>query len=150
MKGITIQQPYAHLICQPDGWSHELYGPAKRVENRTWAARYEGPVLIHASKSRQRLGPFDLDDFPDMAFGAVVALAKLSGCVRLWEDGRLPPAALARRPWLAAQAPHHVEGPYCLLFEDVCRLDAPVECPGALGLWDVNEDLLRRVMAQVR
>ncbi len=43
MKALTICQPYAELIMRG----------VKRVENRTWATRYKGALLIHAGKSRE-------------------------------------------------------------------------------------------------
>lgn len=41
MKALSIRQPWAWWIVN---------GP-KRVENRTWATKYRGPVLIHAGKA---------------------------------------------------------------------------------------------------
>jgi hypothetical protein len=41
MKAISIRQPWAWLIV--NGY--------KPVENRTWATKYRGPILIHASKT---------------------------------------------------------------------------------------------------
>ena len=37
MKAISIRQPWAWLIVQ--GY--------KDIKNRTWAAKYRGPILIH-------------------------------------------------------------------------------------------------------
>ena len=39
MKTITIQQPWANLICEG----------VKDIENRTWQTHYRGKVLIHAA-----------------------------------------------------------------------------------------------------
>jgi len=39
MRAITIKQPWASLIVEG----------LKDIENRTWATKYRGPVLIHAS-----------------------------------------------------------------------------------------------------
>jgi len=44
MRAISIRQPWAWLI---------VYG-GKDVENRDWASRYVGPLLIHASKGCTR------------------------------------------------------------------------------------------------
>lgn len=41
MKALSIRQPWAELIVR--GF--------KPVENRTWATRYRGPVLIHAGQT---------------------------------------------------------------------------------------------------
>lgn len=39
MKAITVKQPWASLIV----------AGIKDIENRTWATKYRGPLLIHAS-----------------------------------------------------------------------------------------------------
>ncbi len=44
MKAISIRQPWAWLIVQ--GY--------KTVENRTWATRIRGEILIHAGKAADR------------------------------------------------------------------------------------------------
>jgi hypothetical protein len=40
MKGLSIQQPWAWLICA--GY--------KDVENRTWSTKFRGRIYVHASK----------------------------------------------------------------------------------------------------
>ena len=45
MKAITVQQPYASLICQG----------IKDIENRSWRTHYRGPVYIHASAKAAKL-----------------------------------------------------------------------------------------------
>ena len=114
MKALTICQPYAHLIAIGE----------KVVENRTWPTRYRGPLLIHAGKSRAWLDEESVD-WPDgdLAFGAVVAVARLADCKRF---EALPPEL---------QAHEHANGPWCWVLTDVLRLDAPVTCNGMQGLW---------------
>ena len=41
MKCLSIQQPWAGLIV----------AGIKDIENRTWATRYRGPLLVHAGKT---------------------------------------------------------------------------------------------------
>lgn len=150
MKALTIQQPYAAMICLPDEDPD-----AKRVENRTWRTSYRGPLLIHASKSRARLESEDLERWPHMAFGAIVAVAQLVGCVDVClSEGRLGPRPLppewANRkwPWLAAH--RHTEGPVCWVLQEVRRLAEPVPCKGEPGLWDPPAWLLAAVQAQLQ
>src|SRR6267378_3713180 len=45
MKIISIRQPWASLIVSG----------VKDVENRTWSTRYRGPVLIHASRTADKI-----------------------------------------------------------------------------------------------
>lgn len=115
MKALTICQPYAHLIAIGD----------KLVENRTWPTPYRGPLAIHAGKSRAWLEGGEEYEFPDMVFGAVVAIAELVDCVRL-ED--LPPH-LRDHP--------HANGPWCWVLGDVRRV-VPVPYRGQQGLFDID------------
>lgn len=112
MKALTIAQPYAHLIARGD----------KPIENREWPTRYRGPLAIHAGKSRAWLDHDDLTEYPDMVFGAVVAVAQLVDCRRR-ED---LPQELQRH--------EHANGPWCWVLAEVRRVK-PVACNGARGLW---------------
>lgn len=151
---LTVQQPFAHLLSLPDTDDR-----AKRVENRTWSTNYRGPLAIHAGKGRDYLDDGDLETFPDMAFGAIVAVANLAACFELeyipdysgydsagdgYYSGRnvkvVPQWALRHWPWLAGH--QHVEGPWCWVLTEVRRLPKPVPCKGAQGLWNVPHAIL--------
>jgi hypothetical protein len=116
MKALTICQPYAEMIA-----AHE-----KPIENRTWPTSYRGLIAIHAGKSRAWLEDGDEAERPDMAFGAVVAVARLVDCVRV-EDLPEP-----------LRSHHEANGPWCWVLEDVERLPAPIPCRGAQGLWELH------------
>lgn len=85
---ISIRQPWAWAI---------VHGQ-KDIENRSWATRFRGPVLIHASKTYdawatetiQRLCPTFLGR-PDVHLGGIVGVAEIVDCVTahdsLWFDG---------------------------------------------------------------
>lgn len=130
MKALTICQPYAHLIATGD----------KRVENRSWPTRYRGPLLIHAGKSRSWLcldEGSNIDEeygipVADMAFGAIVATARLVDCLPL--DGIMRGQYSGLYPWLASH--EHTEGPWCWVLADEVSLAEPVPARGAQGLWD--------------
>jgi hypothetical protein len=137
MKALTICQPYAEMICLP-----ETHPEHKRVENRTWYTRYRGTLYIHAGKSRQWLTStvddqlFEIDEptglyVDDMAFGAVVAIARLVDCLAV--DPILRGAYDEKYPWLRAHK--HVNGPYCWVLDQVKRIE-PIPYKGAQGLWD--------------
>lgn len=129
MKALTICQPYAHLIAIGQ----------KPIENRTWETTYRGPLLIHAGKSRTWLESGDQARFPTMAFGAVVAVARLEVCLYahvVWEW----PARYAH-----LRDHEHANGPWCWVLGDVRRLRTPIPCGGALGLWDAPADVVARV-----
>lgn len=136
MKALTICQPYAHLIAIGE----------KKVENRKWPPGLHqfGPLAIHAGKSRDWMQDGDDEEYPGMAFGAVVAVADLVACVFMDGDTR---EAFARFPWLESHP--HASGPWCWIIERVRRLANPVKCSGAMGLWDLPEIALRAVEAQL-
>lgn len=145
MKALTILQPYAAMIALPD--DNEL---AKRVENRTWATDYLGVLAIHAGMSRKLIEPdatkSDLDvcgiPIAEMAFGAVVATARLAGCYALnnpvsWRS------ALRLSPWLATHP--HVEGPICWVLREVHTLSTPIKYKGTQGLWTVPPEIAEQL-----
>lgn len=114
MRILSVQQPWAHAI---------LY-LGKDVENRTWATAYRGPLLIHAGRSRGRLGDLgDGEPAPsEMAFGAVVGLVTLRACLPLERLG-----GRVRSPW--------AEGPWCWVLTDPRPFPEPVPMKGQMGLW---------------
>jgi hypothetical protein len=100
VKCLTVRQPHAQLI---------VLGP-KRIETRSWATKYRGPLVIHAAKQRPtpgtyvalgeymaeqvirdgRYGPWHLwsgrpfqgvEDYGPLNFGAIVASCALVDCV---------------------------------------------------------------------
>lgn len=128
VKGLTVCQPYAHLIALPDSDPR-----AKRIENRTWSTPYRGHLLIHAGKSTAWLDDDDELEYPRMAFGAAVALARLADCV-----------PLSRVPEHLKGSPHAL-GPVCWVLEDVQALARPIPWRGAQGLWYVEPALLEEL-----
>lgn len=114
MKALTICQPYADMIARGEKW----------IENRTWPTAYRGHLAIHAGKSKDWLDEHDMAQRPSMAFGAVVALARLSGCCRvedLLESVKDDP---------------HAEGPWCWILSDIVPFPTPIPARGAQGLWE--------------
>lgn len=65
MKAITVQQPYASLICQG----------IKDIENRSWRTHYRGPVYIHASAKAAKL----IFEQPDQATIQEIIIATMLG-----------------------------------------------------------------------
>ena len=133
MQAITIQQPYAHLIALPDDDNR-----AKRVENRTWPTGYRGPLAIHAGKGMNYLRHGDKERYPNMAFGAIVAVATLAECFRM-DDIAQSASALRRFPWLKGH--EHVEGPFCWVLTEVRALKTPYFCAGKQGLWQPSREM---------
>lgn len=138
IKGLTVQQPWAHLISMaatdPDRY--------KRIENRTWAPRsHVGHYLaIHAGKKIDASALGSIRDFApdiwlpnkaDLQLGAIVAVCRLE---RVIGDSLQAPEA--QRRWLF--------GPKGWLLEDVRKIE-PIPCVGAQGLWELPPDVLVQV-----
>ena len=79
MKALSLRQPWAWLVVA--GY--------KDVENRTWATRFRGMFLIHASKTFDHVGykrvlhemNLALPDPGEFERGGIVGLAELVDCV---------------------------------------------------------------------
>jgi hypothetical protein len=128
MKCLSVRQPWAWAI---------IHGP-KRVENRTRRTSHRGPLLIHASKSREFLdgtAPADwrelpgLPEYDQLPFGAVIGVVDLVGCHLLAD---LPPSL----------AGPFVTGPVCWVLANPRPLAKPVPFTGMVGLFDVPDDLV--------
>lgn len=126
MKAITVCEPYASAIIR---------GP-KRVENRQQPWKFRGRLLIHAGKSTKFMGTLtaaELADWPEydeskLTFGAILGSVEVYDCVEL----RRP---MSDDPWAC--------GPYCLLLRDPESFAVPIPYRGALGLFDVPDEVVR-------
>lgn len=153
MKALSLTQPWATLIAHG----------AKRIETRSWATSYRGPLAIHASKNlpgwvgdivrsepqfANALG--DLFDphgrvLGDLPRGCIIAIAELVSVKRIAEDsagwGWRGPDGRVYGYHLTDQERafgDYTPGRYAWLLADVRPLDAPVPAKGALGLWEVQ------------
>ena len=76
-KCLSVWQPWAWAIFHGKG-----------IENRNWPTRYRGPLLIHASKTKEGLDHletlsenFKLYVLPnDLVFGAILGMVELYDC----------------------------------------------------------------------
>jgi hypothetical protein len=125
MKTLSIRQPWAWLI---------LHG-GKDVENRTWASRVRGRVLIHASGTMTRAeyddaaafvagithllpAPVTLPEFAALPLGGIVGSVEILRCV-----------AQSESPWFG--------GPLAfVLAKPESREFFP--CKGRLGFFEVE------------
>lgn len=158
MKALSIRQP----------WVDAILNGGKRIENRlAWNnSSYRGPLLLHAAKAMTR------DDWEQahqwathrklawrpppgtpfapggsskhwntaLVFGAIVGRANVvdvifPGGVRRSPAGAIiGPHALAGDPWYM--------GGFALVLDDVQAFAVPTYCAGALGLFNVSDDVL--------
>ncbi len=142
MRALTVCQPYAELIARG----------IKKVENRTWEMLYRGPLLIHAGKSRKFLSGDNYGiPLTSMDWGAVVAIVNVVECFhisRIEEERRKTHMIRTKQDfpshleWLPRH--EHVEGPFCIVFDNIRRLPAPIPFKGAQGIFNVPNEMLSR------
>ncbi|WP_300297652.1 ASCH domain-containing protein [Anaerosolibacter sp.] len=150
MKTLSIIQPWATLIATGE----------KRIETRSWATKYRGPLLIHSSKKIEKFicdkEPFystlhsnGIDSFEKLPIGAIIARCNLVDCLKIidWELGdnlRIIGATLENDQKVSG---NEVEfGNYCLeryawILEDVEILKEPIPAKGKLNLWNFRGEI---------
>lgn len=161
MKCLTIDQPFAALICGLNPGDPRQ----KRVENRNHDRfrNYRGLLLIHAGMTKRRLvfggitgggngrqpELYGLDP-KTLPLGAIIgavdvvshfALSHLR--MRIGLCRVIPASERAMRPWLETH--EHVEGPNCLVFQNIRRFRKPIPCKGAQGMWNLPAELEAKV-----
>ncbi len=155
MKVITLTQPFATLIAIG----------SKRIETRSWAVGYRGPLAIHASKEwtkeiakltmsepfRSALsnGGYSLPS--RLPLGSIIATTRLIAIYEIVSSNYRDGVAFVRgQPFL--ECDRHVElppvspewffgnyapGRYMWFLEDVKSI-GPITIRGSLGLWNCN------------
>lgn len=126
MKAISIRQPWAWLILQG----------GKDIENRTWATKLRGRVLIHAAKGMTReeyeianqlaweINPrIVLPAFDELKRGGIIGSVEVVDCVT--ESGS---------PWFYDEYGFVLRDPQLLPF---------VPLKGRLGFFEVDPSLLK-------
>ncbi len=138
MKALSIRAPW---------WWFILHG-GKDIENRDWSTAYRGPVLIHASawwRADEITGDWD----------AALVMGRASG---RWQPGagvsfltfaadlKTAGGCLIGIATLADSVTRHPSpwfvGRYGFVLVDARPLAQPIPCKGALGLFDVPDNLL--------
>lgn len=133
MKALSIRQPWAWAILHA----------GKDVENRMWSSKVRGTILVHASGSMTRkeyalFGEFfaselcrSISEIPnplDLPLGKIVGTVEVVDCVT-----RSPSA------WFF--------GPYGFVLANPRPFAKPIPFKGALGFFDVPDDLVREARA---
>lgn len=167
MKALTVRQPWATLLAIE----------AKAVETRSWQTKYRGPVLIHAGASAMRaereleeMEPFfgalgGHDDGQErietpLPRGQVLAVAELVTVLptttldAVMQKHRRPVIGYGRGGRIRLPSNERLFGDYApgrygWVFDNVQRLDNPVNATGALSLWTPPNDVLMPTLAQV-
>ena len=161
MKCISLWQPWATAIALG----------SKRIETRSWATAYRGPLLIHAAKRLNKdeliclhacwnwIGAMHpLWDWSNaspiwecLPFGAIVARCILADCK---STGRFYQEQLDKRrfpehkekadlyAWTERQMGDFSLGRFGWVLEDVEAFETPIPFRGRQQLFDVPEELL--------
>lgn len=128
MKALSIRQPWAWLI---------IHG-GKDIENRSWATKFRGPVLIHAAKRMIENELYDATCFAHEAWrklrfdtrklpkcprsklerGGIVGVAEIVDCV-----------SSSSSPWFVGEYGFGLANVRSLPFHP---------CKGSLGFFDVQ------------
>lgn len=147
MKAITIHQPWASLIACG----------AKKIETRSWATKYRGPIAIHAGKGwpatlkqggrlpeeihTALIWKGGFSKFADLPLGAVIAIADLVDCLQVQETRED-----TQGNWFAVLKDRGVDGNelafgdytvgrYAWILANVRRIK-PVPAKGMQRLWE--------------
>lgn len=155
MKALSGRQP----------WWWAILHAGKRIENRKWNTHYRGPILLHAAKGctdqemREALEWMtDVGVVPrsvwaegpilDMPRGGIVGRARIVDVIPPWRAPLLEVAtSTAIEKMYADRYPGvdprwHMHEQYGFVLADVEPLPF-VPCRGALGLFDLPEDIAR-------
>lgn len=117
MKALSLMQPWAWAVVRG----------IKDIENRKWATKFRGELLIHASMRWDPIGAIVLRENgveppseKDLAFyfGAFVGKVTVIDCVR-WHPSK----------WFF--------GPWGFVLENPVEFKSPVAYPGQLGIFSV-------------
>lgn len=126
MKALSIRQP----------WVWAIFNAGKDIENRDWPTRLRGRVAIHAAKGMTHeeymaariiiADNTNLSLYPppenEIERGVILGTVEIVDCVQ--HSGS---------PWFF--------GDYGFVLKSPRLLVEPISCRGALGFWDVPEDI---------
>lgn len=125
MKCISIRQPWAWLIFH-----------GKPVENRTWASKYRGPLLIHAAKAIDVDGWRWLCQFMPEVRNKILAL----------DERDMQHSAIIGQVNMTDCVTHHPSpyffGPYGHVYEDAALYKTPIPYKGTQRIFNVPQEAL--------
>jgi hypothetical protein len=131
MKTLSLWQPWASLMA------YEF----KRIETRSWATKYRGPLLIHAAKRpmtmihKEAVMDFDsiMVDYFSLPRGSLLAVVNLIDCVPVEQF------AADIKYWREHAHGDFRPGRWAWVTEFVKRLDLPIPYRGRQGLFEIME-----------
>ncbi|WP_197480141.1 hypothetical protein [Anabaena sp. 4-3] len=127
IKAITLHQPWAYLV-----------GRYKWFETRDWPTNYRGKIAIHAAKKQKDTDYWCslLQDFlppvEELIFGAVIAVADLTDCIKM------TPEFIAQQSDTEIRCGNWEVGRYAWKLENVQILPEPIPARGKQRLWNIE------------
>lgn len=130
MKALTLKQPWVHATL------HE----GKDIENRSWQRNFRGWLALHASAKPNRDAKFPrgirAPNLDTLDYSAICGVARVVDIV-----------TRSRSKWF--WRPEDGSTNYGWMLADVVALKSPIECKGALGLWEVPAMIFRDIQHQL-
>ena len=129
--GLSIRPPYSSWIANPVLFT-ELGLPPKTIENRTWAPRYRGDILIHAGTTVED----DAICFWEQFMPGIEKLMPAQGYPKRAVIGRarlVDVVTDSTNPWFL--------GPYGFVLEDAFPIE-PIPYPGALKIFEIPRSVV--------
>jgi len=137
-------QPFRALSLKPP-WTELVVNGIKPVENRKWATKYRGALLIHASKTWDTEGALwilrntdaEIGARDDYIYGAIIGQVDLVDCVTWSSTGHAGPYGnmLNNSTWFF--------GPIGWVLGKAKAYKRPVYWRGELGVFEVPHDFMR-------
>lgn len=157
MKALSILQPWASLIVL----GH------KRIETRSWNTKYRGPLLIHASAKYTNHQDWLATEWHVMLDdsqvyhnhrGAIIGMVNVvdtgrtdilipDNKVEILGDGQYDYIHLTKQEEAFGD---YSPGRYGWLLSEPLLFPEPIPCKGALGIWNVPENLTAEAETQIR
>lgn len=131
MQALTIYQPWASLKALDE----------KRIETRSWATSYRGPLAIHAGQKIfidvcketpfiEVLNDHGIVLINDLPIGAIIAICNLVDCIKV------TPEFISSLSEKEIAFGDYTLGRFAWILEDVHRLKEPIPAKGRQRIWN--------------
>ncbi len=143
MKALSLTQPWAQLVVMGE----------KHVETRSWNTKLRGRIAIHATKTFPRWAR-DLITSPPHYLSALqlyavepMPLGSIIGTVEIVDSCRTDDIQGISEKEAAFGDYGH--GRWAWSLKDAVNFSEPMPCRGALGLWEVPDNVLAKMIGDV-
>jgi hypothetical protein len=130
LKALSIQQPWVHAILRE----------GKDIENRSWQRDFRDWIALHASGKPRLGGEFPpgikCPDLDTLDYSAICGIARVVDIV-----------TKSRSRWFNQPSRGYIN--YGWVLANITPLREPIECKGALQLWNVPPNILRSIKRQL-